>query len=154
MQPHLDPTLAANGRIIPAPSNPKGYPPYELLKVLSYTNNQILYYLCWGQITDSAAFLKIKKSRDELLQSLGKNSNSSDKSEETLPHQSTLSHNTTRPLTSSVAAAPKTFSALEATNATNSEPDKEIPAISGGKGLRVNKIMVLKQGGGLLNYWT
>jgi hypothetical protein len=86
MQPHLDPTLATNGRIIPAPGNPKGYPPYELLKVLGYTNNQILYYLCRGQITDSAAFLKIKKSRNELLQSLGKNGNSSNESEETLPY--------------------------------------------------------------------
>jgi hypothetical protein len=86
MQPHPDPTLAANGRIIPAPGNPKGYPPYELSKVLGYTNNQILYYLCRGQITDSAAFLKIKKSRDELLQSLGKNGNSSNESEETLPY--------------------------------------------------------------------
>jgi hypothetical protein len=120
--------------------------------VLGYTNNQILYYLRWGQITDSAAFLKIKKSRDELLWSLGKNSNSSDESEETLPYQSTLSHNTIRPLTSSAAAASETFSALKAANATNSEPDEEIPAILGGKGLRVDKIMVLKQGGGLLNY--
>jgi hypothetical protein len=71
-----------------------------------------------------------------------------------LPYQSTPSHNTTRPLTSSAAAAPETFLALKATNTTDSEPDEEIPAISGGKGLRVNKIMVLKQGGGLLNYWT
>jgi hypothetical protein len=122
--------------------------------VLGYTNNQILYYLCRGQITNSAAFLKIKKSRDELLQSLGKNSNSSNESEETLPYWSTLSHNTIRPLTSSTAAAPETFSALKATNATDSEPDEEIPAISGGKGLRVDKIMVLKQGGSLLNYQT
>jgi hypothetical protein len=122
--------------------------------VLGYTNNQILYYLRRGQITDSAAFLKIKKSHDELLWSLGKNGNLSDESEETLPYQSTLSHNITRLLTSSVAAAPETFLALKATNATNSEPDEEIPAILGGKGLRVNKIMVLKQGGSLLNYWT
>jgi hypothetical protein len=46
MQPYLDPTLTANGRIIPALGNPKGYPPYKLSKVLGYTNNQILYYLC------------------------------------------------------------------------------------------------------------
>jgi hypothetical protein len=55
-QPHLNPTLAAMGRIIPTPGNLKGYPPYELVKVLGYTNCQILYYICGGQITDSAAF--------------------------------------------------------------------------------------------------
>jgi hypothetical protein len=76
------------GRITPTPGNPKGYPPYELTKVLGYTNCQILYYICRGQITDSAAFQKAKKSHDELLQSLGDNSNSNDKLT-TLPYEPT-----------------------------------------------------------------
>jgi hypothetical protein len=67
LQPHSNPALAAIRRIEPTPSNPKGYPPYKLAKVPSYTNSQIIYYLCRGQITNFAAFQKIKKSRDELL---------------------------------------------------------------------------------------
>jgi hypothetical protein len=55
------------GRITPTPGNPKGYPPYELAKVLGYTNHQILYYIYRGQITNSTAFQKAKKSHDELL---------------------------------------------------------------------------------------
>jgi hypothetical protein len=67
LQPHSNPALAIIGRIEPIPSNPKGYPPYELTKVPGYTNSQIIYYLCRGQITDFAAFQKIKKSHDELF---------------------------------------------------------------------------------------
>ena len=48
LQPHLNPALIIVGRIEPTPSNPKGYPPYNLLKVPSYTNVQILYYLRGG----------------------------------------------------------------------------------------------------------
>jgi hypothetical protein len=66
-QPYSNPALATIRRIEPTPSNPKGYPPYKLTKVPSYTNSQIIYYLCGGQITNFAAFQKIKKSRDELL---------------------------------------------------------------------------------------
>jgi hypothetical protein len=47
-QPYLNPTLAAMGRIIPTLGNPKGYPPYKLVKVLGYTNCQILYYIRGG----------------------------------------------------------------------------------------------------------
>ena len=39
LQPHSNPALAAIGRIEPTPSNPKGYPPYKLTKVPSYTNS-------------------------------------------------------------------------------------------------------------------
>jgi hypothetical protein len=38
-QPHSNPALTAIGRIKPTPSNPKGYPPYELTKVPNYTNS-------------------------------------------------------------------------------------------------------------------
>jgi hypothetical protein len=74
------------GRIIPTLGNLKGYPPYELVKVLGYTNCQILYYICRGQITDSAVFQKAKKSHDELLRSLGDNGDSNNKLT-TLPHE-------------------------------------------------------------------
>jgi hypothetical protein len=47
-QPHLNPTLATMGRITPTLGNLKGYPPYELTKVLGYTNHQILYYIRGG----------------------------------------------------------------------------------------------------------
>jgi hypothetical protein len=79
-QPHSDPALAAIRRIEPNPSNPKGYPPYKLSKVPGYTNAQIVYYLYGGQITNFAAFQKLKKSHDELLQSLEESGISPDES--------------------------------------------------------------------------
>jgi hypothetical protein len=134
---------ASLGRITPTLGNPKGYPRYKLSKVPSYTNTQILYYLRGGQITDFAAFQKLKKSRDELFRSLGKNGDSNDESE-TLPHRSIPSQSNARQLTS--PSVPE---------ATDSEPDEVIPALSrGGKGLKIDKITTLKQGGDLLNYRT
>jgi hypothetical protein len=58
--------------------------------VPGYTNSQIIYYLHRGQITDFIAFQKIKKSCDELLQSLGESGNSDGESI-TPPPQSTHS---------------------------------------------------------------
>jgi hypothetical protein len=63
----LDPAFAVIRRIEPTPSNPKGYPPYELSKVPGYTNMQIIHYLHGGQIADFTAFQKLKKSHDKLL---------------------------------------------------------------------------------------
>jgi hypothetical protein len=140
------------GRIIPTLGNPKGYPPYELVKVLGYTNCQILYYICRGQITDSAAFQKAKKSHDELLQSLGDNSNSNDEST-TLPHEPTTQlHQRERVTTPHSDARLTAFSIPEA---MDSEPNEILPAlIPGGKGLKIDKIAILKRGSGLLNYQT
>jgi hypothetical protein len=55
-QPYSNLTLAVIGRIAPTLNNPKGYPLYKPLKVPSYTNAQILYYLHRGQITNYVAF--------------------------------------------------------------------------------------------------
>jgi hypothetical protein len=48
--------------------------------VPGYTNVQIIYYLRRGQITDFAAFQKLKKSHDELLRSLEESGISPDES--------------------------------------------------------------------------
>jgi hypothetical protein len=148
-QPHSNPALAAIGRIEPTPSNPKGYPPYELAKVPGYTNSQIIYYLRGGQITDFAAFQKIKKSRDELLRSLGE-SGDSDGESITPPSRSTRSE------ARSIASPTHTrHTALSLLDAMDSEPDEIIPPLPlGGKGLKIDKITILRQGAGLLNYRT
>jgi hypothetical protein len=143
------------GRIIPTPGNPKGYPPYELAKVLGYTNRQILYYIRGGQVTDSVAFQKAKKSHDELLWSLGDNSDSNNKST-TLPHELTTHEPITQLYQRERITTPHSDARLTAfliPEAMDSEPNEILPAlIPGGKGLKIDKIAILKRGSGLLNY--
>jgi hypothetical protein len=117
--------------------------------VPGYTNSQIIYYLCGGQITNFAAFQKIKKSHDELLQSLGE-SGDLDSESITPPSQSTYSE------ARSIALPTHTrHTALSLLDAMDSEPDEIIPPLPlGGKGLKINKITILRQGAGLLNYQT
>jgi hypothetical protein len=107
--------------------------------VPGYTNSQIIYYLHRGQITNFAAFQKIKKSRDELLQSLGESGDSDDKSI-TLPPQST--HSKARSIASPTHTCHIALSLLDA---MDSEPDEIIPPLPlGGKGLKINKITILR----------
>jgi hypothetical protein len=139
LQPHSNPALATIGRIEPTPSNPKGYPPYELTKVPGYTNSQIVYYLCGGQITNFAAFQKIKKSHDELLQSLGESSNSGSESIAPPPQNT---HSEAR-----LIALPTytCHTALSLPDTMDSEPDEIIPPLPlGGKGLKIDKITILR----------
>ena len=68
--PHPDSQLADLGRICPTPTNPKGYPPYDVSKVTSYTNSQISYYLRRNMIPNITAFQKAKKIRDELFRDI------------------------------------------------------------------------------------
>ena len=138
-QPYSNPALIAIRRIKPTPSNPKGYPPYELAKVPGYTNSQIIYYLYGGQITNFAAFQKIKKSCDELLQSLGE-SNDLNGESITPPSQSTYSE-------ARLIALPiyTRHIALSLLDTMDSEPDEIIPPLPlGGKGLKINKITILR----------
>ena len=101
-----------------------------------------LYYLRSGQITDFAAFQKLKKSHDELLQSLGNNGDSNDESA-ALSHESVPAHSDARP------------SAFPIPKAMDCEPDEIIPTLPpGGKGLKIDKITTLRRAGGLLNYQT
>src|SRR5215475_7821748 len=75
-QPHPNPLLAAKGRIAPTPGNPKGYPPYELTNVHSFTNSQIVYYITNGQVTNFTTLQKAKKAHNKMFRSLGYNGNS------------------------------------------------------------------------------
>jgi hypothetical protein len=91
--------------------------------VPSYTNSQIVYYLRRGQITDFAAFQKIKKSRDELLQSLGE-SGDSDGESITPPPWSTYSEARLTALPTHTC-----HTALSLPDAMDSEPDEIIPPL-------------------------
>jgi len=68
---HPDPHLAARNRIQPTQANPKGYPPFELRQMPSYTNNQLRYYLTRGQVTDISTFTKAQRLREDLNRSVG-----------------------------------------------------------------------------------
>jgi hypothetical protein len=65
--PHPNSQLADLGRIYPILTNLKGYPPYNVPKVTSYTNSQINYYLRRNMISNITTFQKAKKIRDELF---------------------------------------------------------------------------------------
>jgi hypothetical protein len=107
--------------------------------VPSYTNSQIIYYLHRGQITNFAAFQKIKKSRDELLQSLGESGNSGSESIAPPPQ------NTHSEARSTASPTYTRHTALSLPDAMDSEPDEIIPPLPlGGKGLKINKITILR----------
>jgi hypothetical protein len=137
-EPHPDPRLAAQKRILPTPENPSGYPPYEMKEVTSYTNKQLRYYLRTHQIKDVLGFQRAKQRRDEVLASCGANGNTDEEDETPSVHD-----------TQSIMAPASSEYTLD----DDGEPDDELPPpIPGSKGLKIDKIRSLKQGGGFLNF--
>jgi len=78
---HPDPHLAARNRIQPTQANPRGYPPFDLRQMPSYTNNQLRYYLTRGQVTDMGAFIKAQRQREDLNRALGLRGDTDDEDE-------------------------------------------------------------------------
>jgi len=78
---HPDPHLAARNRIQPTQANPKGYPPFDLRQMPSYTNNQLRYYLTRGQVTDMGAFIKAQRQREDLNRTQGLRGDTDDEDE-------------------------------------------------------------------------
>jgi hypothetical protein len=78
---HPDPHLEARNRIQPTQANPKGYPPFDLRQMPSYTNNQLRYYLTRGQVTDMSAFTKAQHQREDLNRTLGLRGDTDDEDE-------------------------------------------------------------------------
>jgi hypothetical protein len=135
--PHSDPRLAMRGRIVPSTGNPAGYPPYDISKMAGYTNRQIRYYLQTHQIADVPAFAKAKSRRDDILANCGGNGDTDDDLE--TPDNRTDNNQPTV--------------AREYTLEDDSEPDEEFPSpVPGEKGLKVEKIHILKHGGGFVNH--
>ena len=74
--PEPDPNPRARGD--PTPGNPRGYPPFNINLVPSYTNNQLTYYFTTGAIpaAEQARFQKLMKERKISLDLLGWNGES------------------------------------------------------------------------------
>jgi hypothetical protein len=153
--PHPNSQLADIGRILPTVNNPKGYPPYDVAKVTSYTNSQIAYYLKRNMIKDITAFQKAKKIRDEIYRGINQEpvtDNESDHHTEATelinPPQATpqvISHATPH-------ATPQLV-LQDFTLEDDEEPDDVFPeATLNEKGLKIDKISPLKHDGGILNY--
>src|SRR5438034_712497 len=67
------PTTRPHARVTPTNDNPRGYPPFDMRLVPSYTNNQLTYYFTTGAIpaADQAEFQQLMKDRKDSLQLLG-----------------------------------------------------------------------------------
>ena len=57
------PTTNPNARVEPTDDNPRGYPPFDMSLVPSYTNSQLTYYFTSGAIpaTEQAQFQQLMK---------------------------------------------------------------------------------------------
>ena len=60
-----DSAAKPHARAQPTPKNPRGYPPFNMSFVPSYTNNQITYYYTTGAIpaADQARFQELMEQR-------------------------------------------------------------------------------------------
>src|SRR2546430_11374570 len=67
------PTTRPHARVAPTNDNPRGYPPFDMRLVPSYTNNQLTYYFTTGAIPaeDQPEFQRLMKDRRDSLQLLG-----------------------------------------------------------------------------------
>jgi hypothetical protein len=152
---HPNSQLADIGRILPTVNNPKGYPPYDVAKVTSYTNSQIAYYLKRNMIKDITAFQKVKKIRDEIYRGID---------QEPVTDNEADHHTETTELINPPQVTPQViFQATphatpqlvlqDFTLEDDEEPDDIFPeATLNEKGLKIDKISPLKHDGGILNY--
>jgi hypothetical protein len=146
--PHPDSQLADLGRICPTLTNPKGYPPYDVSKVTSYTNSQINYYLRRNMIPNISAFQKAKKVRDELFRDINREPTSD--GEPDISHDNQTSNEEARP--TSNPSLPQDVTPLY-TLEDDEEPDDVFPEPAPNeKGLKTEKITTLKQDGGVVNF--
>ena len=153
--PHPNSQLADIGRIRPTVNNPKGYPPYDVAKVTSYTNSQIAYYLKRNMIKDITAFQKVKKIRDEIYRGID---------QEPVTDNEADHHTETTELIDPPQVTPQVISQAtphatpqlvlqDFTLEDDEEPDDIFPeATLNEKGLKIDKISPLKHDGGILNY--
>jgi hypothetical protein len=146
--PHPDSQLADLGRICPTSTNPKGYPPYDVSKVTSYTNSQINYYLRQNMIPNITTFQKAKKIRDELFRDINREPTSD--GEPDTPHDNQTGHERTQPTFEPSLPRDDT---LSYTLKDNDESDHTFPKLaSNEKGLKTKKITTLKQDGEVVNF--
>lgn len=151
--PHPDSQLADLGRICPTPTNPKGYPPYDVSKVTSYTNAQINYYLRRNMITNITAFQKAKKIRDELFRDINREPTSDGEPDDhaATSHGNRTGHLGARPVLGTSLSRDDTPPPY--TLEDDDEPDDTFPEPAPNeKGLKTEKITTLKQDGGIVNY--
>jgi len=145
---HPDPHLAARNRIQPTQANPKGYPPFELRQMPSYTNNQLRYYLTRGQVTDMSAFTKAQRLREDLNRSVGLRGDTDDEDE-----LGRFDHSRDAPTDQGSVTVNTATRTLTFDNDSESDDQFQIP-VPGEKGVRVEKITILSQDGGIVNYRT
>ncbi|KAN0078790.1 hypothetical protein V8E54_005303 [Elaphomyces granulatus] len=130
-----NPSLPTNP---PSVSNePPSYPPYNLEHVVSYTDQQILYYIRTNQIPDRQAFLRAKQERDEFF------------------HQVGITDGEPTQFTSVSIPAPvlPTSVSIEWTLEDDGEPDIDFPQpVPGEKGVKIDRLTILRHDGGLVNY--
>jgi hypothetical protein len=145
---HPDPHLAARNRIQPTQANPKGYPPFELRQMPSYTNNQLRYYLTRGQVTDMSAFTKAQRLREDLNRSVGLRGDTDDEDE-----LGRFDHSRDAPTDQGSVTVNTATRTLTFDNDSESDDQFQIP-VPGENGVRVEKITILSQDGGIVNYRT
>ena len=151
--PHSDSQLADFGQICPIPTNPKRYPPYDVSKVTSYTNAQINYYLRRNIITNITAFQKAKKIRDEPFQDINREPTSDGEPDDhaATSHGNQTGHPGVRPVLGTSLSCDDTPPPY--TLEDDDKPDDTSPEPAPNeKGLKTEKITILKQDGGIVNY--
>jgi len=75
----------------PTPDNPAGYPPFDINKVIGFTNRQMRYYIKTNAVptAQAAAFLEAVENRQRINNAIG---NSGDTSDEEPSRQSGTVH--------------------------------------------------------------
>ena len=123
-------TMASSSSLTNPPSasnEPPPYPPYSLEHVASYTDKQILHYIRTNQISDRQAFLRAKQERDEFLRQVG--------------------------ITADGERTQTVSAPTEWTLEDDGEPDLDFPQpVPGEKGVKIERLTVLRHDGGLVNY--
>ena len=153
--PHPNSQLADIGRILPTVNNPKGYPPYDVAKVTSYTNSQIAYYLKRNMIKDITAFQKVKKIRDEIYRGINQEPVTDNEADHHTETTELVNPPQVTPQVTSQATPHATPQLVlqDFTLEDDEEPDDIFPeATLNEKGLKIDKISPLKHDGGILNY--
>ena len=158
-QPHPDSQLADLGRILPTATNPKGYPLYDVTKVISYTNSQIAYYLKRNMIRDLVAFQRAKRTRDEIFRGIDHEPVSDNEPDyhteptEVLDPSQVMSQVVSHPTPQVTPRVTPHLAPRDLTLENDDELDDIFPeSAPNEKGLKIDKISPLKHDGGIINY--
>jgi hypothetical protein len=143
------------GRVPPTPDNPAGYPPFDINKVLGFTNRQVRHYVKTNAVptAQAAAFLEAVENRQKINNTIRNSGDTSD--EEPNRESGTVHGRQDNPsLHSRSISTPVTRASLELTFLDDDETDSNYPTYNPErKGVKHdNKITKYTPNGGLTNY--